>query len=269
MQSCDNWGIIPRMVGRCIYCGRTDLKLTDEHIIPYALNGEPKLLAASCKPCAEITSRFEMKVLRGALLPLRAKAKFKCRKKSLPQVMPLDVERDGEFHSERIDIDRHPGMALVPIYPAPAHLSGVSIELGKMMVLGTRGILPDNPQKVSETLGIERFRQHAMIDDFAFAQLLAKIAYCTAIARWGYDVFDERWVLPTIFEQTYDVSRWVGCNTGARVNRGKGLHQVTSRIVANEIHVYILLFAPCAIEEYLVIVGSVIQSDNGSHNDSE
>src|SRR5215212_3632262 len=57
-------------VGTCIYCGSVD-DLRDEHIIPKALNGDWILPAASCRVCEAITSKFEMKVLRGPLWPPR------------------------------------------------------------------------------------------------------------------------------------------------------------------------------------------------------
>jgi hypothetical protein len=59
-------------IGTCIYCGAVE-DLRDEHIIPKALNGGWILPKASCRSCEAITSKFEMKVLRGPLwLPRRA-----------------------------------------------------------------------------------------------------------------------------------------------------------------------------------------------------
>jgi hypothetical protein len=50
--------------GLCIYCGRTGLKLTDEHVLPLALGGQHVLCQASCLDCADITKRFEQDVAR-------------------------------------------------------------------------------------------------------------------------------------------------------------------------------------------------------------
>ena len=47
----------------CIYCGATS-GLSDEHVIPFALEGEFVLRNASCKACGDKTSRIELKVLR-------------------------------------------------------------------------------------------------------------------------------------------------------------------------------------------------------------
>lgn len=51
--------------GACIYCGRTDGPLTDEHILPLSLGGVHILEKASCLSCADITKRFEQEVARG------------------------------------------------------------------------------------------------------------------------------------------------------------------------------------------------------------
>ena len=50
--------------GACIYCGRSDVKLTDEHIVPLSLGGFHIIEKASCEQCAKITTRFERDVGR-------------------------------------------------------------------------------------------------------------------------------------------------------------------------------------------------------------
>src|SRR5260370_30199329 len=42
-------------VGRCIYCGATKGKLTEEHVSPFGLNGCVTLLEASCLDCNKVT----------------------------------------------------------------------------------------------------------------------------------------------------------------------------------------------------------------------
>ena len=41
-------------IGRCIYCGKENVPLTDEHIIPLALHGEHLLPKATCIACQTI-----------------------------------------------------------------------------------------------------------------------------------------------------------------------------------------------------------------------
>ena len=50
--------------GACIYCGARGVKLTDEHVIPLSLGGFHILEGASCKECADITTKFERDVAR-------------------------------------------------------------------------------------------------------------------------------------------------------------------------------------------------------------
>ncbi|MBO0734649.1 MAG: hypothetical protein J2P49_10115 [Methylocapsa sp.] len=50
--------------GRCIYCGKDDVTLTDEHFLPLCLGGQHIIEKASCRLCAAITSKFEQHVAR-------------------------------------------------------------------------------------------------------------------------------------------------------------------------------------------------------------
>jgi len=50
--------------GACIYCGARGVVLTDEHVIPLSLGGQHILEGASCRSCADITTRFERDVAR-------------------------------------------------------------------------------------------------------------------------------------------------------------------------------------------------------------
>jgi HNH endonuclease len=51
--------------GECIYCGVKNVRLTDEHILPYFIGGNHIILEASCDECAKITTRFERDIARG------------------------------------------------------------------------------------------------------------------------------------------------------------------------------------------------------------
>lgn len=50
--------------GRCIYCGKTGVRLTDEHFLPLSLGGQHVIEKASCLACADITKKFEQHVAR-------------------------------------------------------------------------------------------------------------------------------------------------------------------------------------------------------------
>jgi hypothetical protein len=50
--------------GVCIYCRKSHVRLTDEHVVPLSLGGQHILEDASCQTCADITKRFEQDVAR-------------------------------------------------------------------------------------------------------------------------------------------------------------------------------------------------------------
>ena len=74
--------------GTCIYCGVANPS-TDEHVVPYALNGDLILKRASCTSCAAITSKFEQDIVRDLLGAVRLYRDMKSRgghKNTKPQV---------------------------------------------------------------------------------------------------------------------------------------------------------------------------------------
>lgn len=73
--------------GKCIYCGRDDTELTDEHIVPFGLGGKLVLEQASCKACAKVTGKVEGARLRAMFAPLRSRA-------GLPSRRPKDRARE-------------------------------------------------------------------------------------------------------------------------------------------------------------------------------
>ena len=86
-----------RPIGECIYCGSTS-GLSDEHAVPYAINGPWTLLDASCPDCCNITHRFERDTIHGLFPAMRAVFQMQTRrKKNRPTTLPLLlVTRDGD-----------------------------------------------------------------------------------------------------------------------------------------------------------------------------
>ena len=82
-------------VGHCIYCRSTD-QLSNEHIVPPALNGNLELLKASCEECRKITSKFETRVLLGPMRVVRAIRNLRTRNpKKRPTTGTVTIVRDG------------------------------------------------------------------------------------------------------------------------------------------------------------------------------
>ena len=76
-------------IGQCVYCGSKD-GLSDEHIVPFGLNGNLILEKVSCPACARITSETELRVLRGFMHRARTVGGFRTRRpKQRPEKIPL------------------------------------------------------------------------------------------------------------------------------------------------------------------------------------
>lgn len=70
-------------VGYCIYCGctATAAQLTDEHIIPFSLNGEMILPKSSCSNCSTATSKIERHIAHDLYRTFRPRANLKSRRR--------------------------------------------------------------------------------------------------------------------------------------------------------------------------------------------
>lgn len=126
--------------GRCIYCGSTDA-LTDEHIIPLALNGTGTLPKSSCVVCAKITGAFEQRVLRGALWPLRVATQMKSRSKhkDAPRSRSIQVTNSaGADSTKGIGFGETPFTVTFPILWSPGkdYVKGVQFRGGIAYTIG-------------------------------------------------------------------------------------------------------------------------------------
>lgn len=132
-------------VGRCIYCGKNDEALTDEHIIPFGLNGFLLLKKASCKTCAAITSKFEQDVLRISLFEPRIGLGLPTRNKNKrPKFLELDVQKNGEKKTITLDPEDNFSCMIFPHYLQPAYIDSRKVEKGISMC-GSRIVQVSGP----------------------------------------------------------------------------------------------------------------------------
>jgi hypothetical protein len=76
-------------VGRCIYCPDDGSNgLSDEHIIPYSLNGTQILPQASCSRCGGVTSYIDGFAARSVFYQVRSSAEMQTRSR-LPEAFPV------------------------------------------------------------------------------------------------------------------------------------------------------------------------------------
>lgn len=171
-------------VGHCIYCGSTEPPLSDEHIIPFALNGTSILLKASCETCAKITRDFEQTVARTIYGPLRIKRGFQTRrKKERPKSLPVYTKNAfGEKLRIDVPIENYPNFFVAVNAPPPGIFEGIepsefNPELSISMKVDSVDFF-----KTMDSMFLENMLVECNFDWGAFFRQIAKIGHCYAFA---------------------------------------------------------------------------------------
>ena len=178
-------------VGECIYCGATECKLRDEHIIPKSLGGSLILPNASCKSCEKITCRFEGTVARSLF------GNFRMRH-NLPTRRPK--ERPSHIEVSRLDDNSADGRFSVPTneFPAPAFmykctkagiLEGFMPDVDLSSSWKIVGIVSDDDLKSFAKKHGENTIYSFRYVPQQFAQTIAKIGHAYAISHFGVGTF--------------------------------------------------------------------------------
>lgn len=113
------------VIDRCIYCGKTEVPLTKEHIVPYCLGGQWVLHKASCSEHAEVTRRFEGHVSSEHALVFRTIKNLPTRRKSRrPSTLPLEVQRGGKKDTIDCPLELYPLYLALEVFAPPAIIDG-------------------------------------------------------------------------------------------------------------------------------------------------
>lgn len=246
-------------IGKCIYCGDSSSKLSNEHIIPIALNGPFVLTSASCQKCASITSKFEMDVLRASLIQARLGLNMYTRHPSRrPPTYEIIGIRNGKEIKIQVPIEDLPAMITLLLYPPPAHLEKRPYKRG-IQIFGAQLHSFSEPSldQFTAKYGIQGLKVHHHYKGLSFERLLAKIAYGFAVASYGIDSIDEKYVLSSILGEKEDIGLWLGCATQKRLDSKPGAHQVEFYEKNNEIICHLQLFSFPDVPEYQIVVGSL------------
>jgi hypothetical protein len=190
--------------------------LRDEHIIPKALNGDWILPDASCRACEAITSKFEMKVLRGPLWPPRRALNLQSRHRDRqPDSFPLLVNQNNVEERREIPLDQNLPSVMLPLYGVPGFLRGDEVKEGIRVEGVYVGHIKRTPEEVVADLGVDRVALECEYPVIEFGQLIAKIGYGYAVGELGLQQIKNPLVLPAIRGLTKDVGHWVGCVPGS------------------------------------------------------
>lgn len=250
---------------RCVYCGETNRdELTDEHIIPFALlpkGGDWFLPKSSCKACACITKQFEGQVCGGMFGPLKEQLNLKTRNRGASnkkngRMLLRRNSRDGRLWDEEILVSSFPMLCMGFRWPVPGILFN---EVPTTEFEGELAVRCDQEKMKQYASDVEAFRI-GRVGPLNFARMLAKIAHCYAIARFGSDSFEP--MLPSLILGRIDWGQlFVGGDASAEPPYQSGiLHDVFRMDCRRDngpdyLGVAIRLFAMMGMPRYHVIVG--------------
>ena len=267
----DTHRIVLGSVGKCIYCKKSDFELSDEHIIPYGLNGNQVLLDASCSDCSKITSAFERDILRHTFLLPRKAFRMRSYNKRKDEV-PAKLKIGESVKYIKIPKDDAPIIFALPIFLQPSILDNRPFQpgiqgTGEFQIHEIRGIAKEKLRKKHG--GPSKISFHISYKPTNFARMIAKIAYGFAVAHFGIDDIEDLGILSAIKGETDDIGKWVGCVNDERFAPNTVLHSWKAQIEFSyliekpretldaRLSYKISLFSLFNTPEYTVIVGNV------------
>ncbi len=239
-------------VGQCIYCGSEQGPLSDEHVVPYGLSGDHVLPKSSCSKCAAVTSRLEMRLLRGHWWPYRQFLGLKSRrsKQPLPDLKVTIEHENGECSPALLPMSKH-SFAITFCLAPPTILSGIvsdEIPYATKAFLRTLGPMPGSVRVAGK---IQRLTPQEKINipvDFHAPDLcrfLAKVAHSFAIYRRGLAACEEYFLPSYVLGQEAGAMTYVGGASSSIIGSwlpGNGTHALLDRVNGPFLSVYIQLF---------------------------
>lgn len=175
-------------VGKCIYCGATNRKLSDEHVIPYSLKGLVTLTQSSCLACAAVTGRIEGYIGRTLWGNVRMRHGFPTRRpQDRPVTAPVTTITLGAETELQLPVTDYPAVAPFLWLPRASALTGFEGPQFQM-----RMFVADSAALKSGTNVKVGFK----MDFPQYLSFLAKIAHGFATLNLGIDGFDP--VLPQL-----------------------------------------------------------------------
>jgi hypothetical protein len=263
-------------IGRCVYCGSAGSSggLSDEHIVPLSLGGDAVLKKASCRRCATVTSQIELYLGRSIFHEFRAHVRAPSRRRRLPSTLSANVSvGDQEVTTREFPAGDQPFALMLPIWDWP----GIMRQVQPSPDFPVCDVRAYNfmPSDLRETLGLPDDAPEPIvhiapgsIDNVRFARGIAKIAYCGAVARYGFDGFRPLAVPDIILGKYSCIPYFVGSDPGpppppdpGQVRHAMDFATATSRDGMRLLVAAIRLFAHSGSPEhgmpiYRVVVGA-------------
>lgn len=254
-------------IGFCIYCGRTDpgsdVRLSDEHTIPFALHGDIELPQASCSICAAaINKHVEQPLLRGPLWAVRQYLGLSSRSRP-PTHLPGYLWRKGKQEQVPIPIDEYPPVLSLLAFSEPPLLLH---DRQQRCTDGTRGgfwtanLDLDRMDAFIRKYRCERFATPPT-NVTQWCRFLAKLSHATMVATLGIECCTPL-LREFIVSGNENPFRFVG-GYGKPTDKPDYLHEISfewrggveqrRKLLIANVRLFAELGAPC----FLVVVGDL------------
>ena len=164
--------------GACIYCGETDVPLTDEHVVPFALGGQHILEEASCHACADITKKFEQDVAREMWGDARTSYNAPSRRKKQRKTYIVLTDPDNPARRVKVPHSEYPAAMIFYKMNRAGLLEGMPDTVDLSAAWQFSAVHDDIKAKEFEKrFGVKLTSKFRHVPE-SFARLLAKIGYC-------------------------------------------------------------------------------------------
>lgn len=252
-------------VGTCIYCLATDVRLSTEHIVPEGIGGMYKLPAASCGPCAALTSALEGRVI--SRIYGDARAHFGTRRKRNKKFAgKFNVRRraNGRDETVVVSLSDHPGaITTVNFKNTPGILRHQPLmetdDWGNADI--AVWFTPSAIANIEKIGGMVTVTNGLPLSDFA--RFLAKIAHAYTAAVVGMESFRPFLSNAIVSDNPKHLPHYIGgSRRGMPLGTASDLHGLMLSRVPHQtlLHLWqvsIQLFAPLGFPVYDVVVGQV------------
>jgi hypothetical protein len=195
-----------------MYCGSSK-DLTDEHIIPFGAGGDLVFCKSSCKDCAKITSKDELKVLRGFMYEGRLVGNAPSRrKKNKPKTINrILLRQDGTEFTKELLLSSGIAVIHLPIFTVPGVIFDRTASDGvEIKELGTLHLGMHNLSGLQKTENISGVRFNTKVDVISFCRVLCKIAYGYHVQKKGLFPRSESPALDIMLGKNTQIQHWLG-----------------------------------------------------------